>query len=113
MMDFAAGSSRRYYPEDRAMPQKPTADYSDRQVKKTPRNITAMSRAAAFRATYLTVTEAADRMKLAAATIRKYCQCKCFTNTINVGGEHLIPIEDLDWWKHNRKGRVGRPANNS
>ncbi len=91
------------------MPRKRDGDYSNRQVKKTPFNAAAKARAAGFKATFLTVLESAKYVGLAPATMRKYCQCQCFRNAFIVGDEYLIPVEDLDWWKDNRKGRVGRP----
>jgi len=80
-----------------------------KKTRKTPFNIETQVQERQFRSVFLSTAEAATILGLSVATMRKYCQDGCFTNTFIFGSEWLVSMYDVQWWKQNRKGRLGRP----
>ena len=80
-----------------------------KNVRHTPVNLDTQAAITRFEADFVSTREAAEELGLAENTMRKYCQDGCFSNTKIFGFEWVISRYDLDWWKQNRRGRIGRP----
>lgn len=64
-----------------------------------------------FKGEFLPSGEAAKVIGLARNTMQKYCQDHIFTNALAFGRDWAVSRVDIDWWRANRKGRVGKPRN--
>ena len=80
-----------------------------KNVRTTPSNIETQEAIRQFEAEFMSTRAAAKELGLAENTMRKYCQDGCFTNTKIFGSEWVVSRYDVDWWKENRRGRIGRP----
>lgn len=79
-------------------------------VTTTPRVASIDQFFSALKQAFLPISEAAIEMGLAKNTLRKYCQEAIFSNAQAFGREWVISRNDIDWWKENRQGKVGRPS---
>lgn len=66
-----------------------------------------------IRSQIMCTAEAAEELELTMNTVRKYCQDGCFPQAGVFGHEWLIPKADVLWWKHNRRGKMGKPSHSS
>lgn len=78
-------------------------------IGKTPKMPNLQQQLAMLLSSVYSVPQAAAELGLEDNTIRKYAQDGCFSNAASFGYEWMIPAFDIQWWKDNRKGRVGRP----
>jgi response regulator of citrate/malate metabolism len=63
----------------------------------------------AFKDEFKPSMEAAKAIGLSKNTIQRYCQDHILTNAQEFGRDWAVSRVDIDWWKENRKGKVGRP----
>jgi hypothetical protein len=80
-----------------------------KNVRHTPVNLDTQAAIRRFKADFVSTRVAAEELGLAENTMRKYCQDGCFSNTQVFGGEWVVSRYDVDWWKANRRGKIGRP----
>lgn len=78
-------------------------------IRCTPVNLDTQAAMRRFEAEFVSTADAAEILGLSLNTMQKYCQDGCFSNTKVFGGEWVISRFDLDWWKENRLGKLGRP----
>ncbi len=58
---------------------------------------------------FYTVQQIADYLAVREATARRYCNGGEFPHAYKLGRDWLVPIEDVDAYKRDRLGKMGRP----
>ena len=67
---------------------------------------------AAIAERFYTVQQIAEYLDVEENTARRYCNGGEFPHAYKLGRDWLVPIEDVDAYKRDRLGKMGRPRKN-